>query len=245
MTNFELINIGFSRDDGVSLFKEVTVDLSGCRLIAILADTEDTAHSLLRVIAGFLSPHEGQVLFTGKSFYGRSEEERSMIMRRNSYVFYAGGLISNLSVLENIMLPLDFRRHLLSFEEKMEKIEKLISYFNLAPGIINRRPSQLSRTELKLINFVRGYVIEPEAIMIESPYSRLNKNYEMLIENIILESAFKKDIVHLFSQDFESDLTSKSDMILAINDGKVSIFSKNAGSFDDFNFTEFFEKKRV
>jgi ABC-type transporter Mla maintaining outer membrane lipid asymmetry ATPase subunit MlaF len=244
MTNIELVNIGFNRD-GVSLFKEVTVDLTGSRIIAIVADTEDNAHSLLRIIAGFLSPDSGDVMFAGKSFYESNEEARSMIMRRNSYVFYAGGLVSNLSVLENIMLPLDFRRHLLSDEEKMEKVKSLVSYFELAPEIINKRPSQLSRTELKLINFVRGYVIEPEIIMIESPYSRLNKNYEMLIENIILESAFKKDIVHLFSQGFESDLLNKSDMILAINEGKVSIFSKAAGSHDEFNFTEFYENKRV
>jgi len=245
MTKIELINIGLNHSDGISLLQGVSVDMTGCRLIAILADTEDTAHSLLRVIAGFLSPDTGDVMFSGKNFYADNEEDRSAIMRRNSYVFYAGGLISNLSVLENIMLPLDFRRHLLSYEEKMEKVEKLVSYFKLAPEIINKRPSQLSRTELKLINFVRGYAIEPEAIMIESPYSRLNKNYEMLIENIILESAFKKDIVHLFSQDFESDLIYKADMILAINEKKVSIFSKSAESFDEFNFTEFFENKRV
>lgn len=244
MTNFELKNITHSRD-GITLFKDVTMDLSGSKLIAILADSEDTAHSLLRIIAGFLMPDSGEVFVDGKDFHLLSEEERSLIMRKNSYVFYSGGLVSNLSVLENILLPLDFRLHQLSEDEKMEKIKKLVDYFEQPPEIINKRPSQLSRTELKLINFIRGYVIEPEMILIETPYSRMNKNYEMLIENIILESAFKKDIVHLFSQDFESDLTSKSDMILAINDGKVSIFSKNAGSFDDFNFTEFFEKKRV
>lgn len=244
MTNIELSDIGFSRD-GVSLFKEVTVDLSGSGIIAIVADTEDTAHSLLRMIAGFQSPDSGDVMFGGKKFYESSEETRSMIMRKNSYVFYAGGLVSNLSVLENIMLPLDFRRHLLSEEEKMEKIKNLVSYFELAPEIVNKRPSQLSRTELKLINFVRGYVIEPEVIMIESPFSRVNKNYEMLIENIILESAFKKDIIHLFSQGFESDLIDKSDMILAIKESRVTIFSKAAGTHDEFNFTEFFENKRV
>ncbi|MBK7866253.1 MAG: ATP-binding cassette domain-containing protein [Ignavibacteriales bacterium] len=244
MIDIELINLSFRRD-GVTLFEDVTVDLTGSKLIAILADTEDTAHTLLRSIAGFLCPDTGEVLIGGKSFYAGNEEERSMIMRRNSYVFYAGGLISNLSVLENIMLPLDFRRHQLTNDEKMEKITKLVSYFELDPEIIDKRPSQLSRPELKIINFVRAYVIEPEAIMIESPFSRLNKNYEMLIENIILESAFKKDIVHLFSQGFESDLIDKSDTIFAMNEGKVSIFSKAAGSYDEFNFTDFFENKRV
>jgi len=67
----------------------------------------------------------------------------------------------------------------------------------------------------------------------------------MLIENIILESAFKKDIIHLFSQGFESDLIDKSDMILAIKESRVTIFSKAAGTHDEFNFTEFFENKRV
>lgn len=244
MINIELKNIRL-RSDGATLFEDVTIDLTGSKLIAIIADNEDTAHSLLRIIAGLLSPDSGEVMIAGKSFYAESEEERSMIRRKNSYVFDAGGLVSNLSVLENIMLPLDFRRHQLTIEEKMKKITDLISYFELDPEIINKRPSQLSRPESKLINFIRGYAIEPEVIMIESPYSRLNKNYEMLIENIILESAFKKDIIHLFSQGFESDLIDKSDMILAIYEGKASIFSKTAGSYDEFNFTDFFEKKRV
>jgi hypothetical protein len=69
----------------------------------------------------------------------------------------------------------------------------------------------------------------------------MNKHYEMLIENIILDYSFKKDIVHFFSQSIDSTLVNFAEKIIAVRKSKPFFFDTAKDSTNKFRYHNIFD----
>ncbi len=220
----------------------LTADLTGMRLIGIVAEPEEPAVTLLRILAGLQQPLQGQVCYNGKDIYQASEEERSKLIRLNSYVFDTGGLISNLSVIENLSLPYDFVKRNQSEDDKLAGMLTLVKMFNLDDDVLQRRPSMLTKSVVKLVNYIRAFLIDPDVTFIELPFTKMNKANEQTLEELILKRAFELKKTHIFATQRNSKLVSKADAIIAIKKGEASFFKNSDGENIRFDYDVFFER---
>lgn len=244
MISLKLENVTCTRE-GQTIVSSFSADLTGSKLTAILSDSEESAVAFLRLVAGLQKPPVGNLIYNGENFYEKSPEDQSKILRHNSYIFDSGGVVSNLSVSENILLPFDFINHSVPEKEKLAKVEELLKFFELDSELLQKRPSMLTKGEIKLINYIRAYLISPEVVFIESPFARMMKQTAGLIEKIIVETAFEKGIPHFFSKNNNSSLVEKADTIILIKKGEATLHKRDVDFTDKFDYPKFYDQKEI
>ena len=112
---------------------------------------------LLRVAAGLEPPASGTV-------------KLSTPLR--AFIFQSGGLISNTSVIDNLLLPLFYRGQ--SKAQALPKVEAALEYFGL-DAVAKDRPGSLVNESRRLVQYARAMALEARLIFIEEPFASLSR----------------------------------------------------------------------
>ncbi|MCB5277932.1 MAG: hypothetical protein PHN71_03525 [Candidatus Cloacimonetes bacterium] len=100
------------------------------------------------------------------------------------YVFDEGIMLSNLSLYENLMLPIRWLHPDMDDDEINTKIKALMTLFGLNLDL-SFRPVRYRAGDLKLLSFVRCLLIEPKVLLIDDPYYILNKRERSVLYRVL------------------------------------------------------------
>ena len=154
--------------------------LGKCALI--LGPSGSGKSVLLKVAAGILPPDQGDVYIQGINPAQASDKKLRDLRNKNGFVFQDGALWANMSIYENLALPLQFHKRNLTEREISSKIESALENVNLGETL-GRRPSELSIGEQKVISFIRALMLEPEIVFMDEP--------TISVDSIIVEKMLK------------------------------------------------------
>ncbi|MCE5194365.1 MAG: ATP-binding cassette domain-containing protein [Nitrospiraceae bacterium] len=192
-------------------------------ICAVVTETGFDKSLLLQLLTGFVKPDSGKIYILGKDLSIISDNELNEVRQMMGVVFENGGLISNLKVGENIMLPVSYHSpesHLYS-EQKMMKLLEQAGY----DEEITILPGPLPLYKKRLAGLVRAMLTEPELIIYDSIFDGLSQNVREKVHNLVSSFHFEKEgRASLF---LASDKTSLRD----ISPSKIHIL-KN-GRFDE------------
>ncbi len=155
------------------VLKGIDFELNEGEFVAIVGESGSGKSTLLYILAGIDSPSEGSVTLLGKRLDGLKDEELAAMRRKDfSFVYQFDNLVPNLTVYENITLPLmlDKRKE----EEYKDDVEAVVKYL----GIDNRLksfPRQLSGGEQQRVAIARALVTSPKVIFLDEPTGSLDK----------------------------------------------------------------------
>lgn len=159
-------------------FHSVSLELTEGAVAKIITHSDYDAKVLLDSIVSVREPIHGQVFLFNKSIYSIPRKERMKIFKKIGVVWRNGGGISNLTVWENITLPLSYH-----MRTKPEEGEELVAGIFRHPGrdsaalseIMDKYPGALPFHEKKLMGVVRAMILKPEFILYDSLFDGLNK----------------------------------------------------------------------
>lgn len=159
---------------GISRFQGADMAFEQKRGYRIVSNKELNAVYFIKAIAGILPHHErqGTIRFRDMDIYGCCENELKEIKREMVYIFREGTLIANLTVKENLLLPVQHLYPEKNISYVMDRVHHHLRYFGLA-NILDRRPAQLSYAAKKKISFVRTALLEPKLILMDKPMFNL------------------------------------------------------------------------
>lgn len=142
----------------------------------IIACSNEDKEGFVDALTGRAKPASGQILIFGKDIYSISEPEYIKLFRKIAFVPEHGGLISNLKVWENIVLPALYHRvaGLDELQKQAERIFGALGFEGKALKVLmGRLPGPLSSYEKKIISLVRAMLMEPEIIIYDSLFDGL------------------------------------------------------------------------
>lgn len=204
------------------------------KTFCLLGSDELQLTAILKILGGIEKPYSGSVFIDNDDIYSNAVKDGFNIRSKLSYVFSSGGLLSNLSIKENLLLPLNFFYPSMLSEEKNNKIIHWLNEFNISKEILEMRPANIPLRISKLILFVRAYLTSPKIIIYDEPFLNLNYKEREIVKNRIL--GFKKDegITQIIKSNSDNYLIKNSDTVLIIDEGKIiesgSLeFIKNSG----------------
>jgi len=193
-------------------FLDVSFELSD-GITAIFAPSGSGKSLTLSIIAGLVTPDEGQIVINDKVFF--DSESRINLppqKRKVGYLFQNYALFPHFTVYENIAFPLRNRDR--------KRIEKLIKLFHL-DGLEDRKPDTLSGGQKQRVALARALVYEPEILLLDEPFSALDRNLkETLYEEILKVREFFSIPVVLVSHDID-EVLSLSDRLVVYKKGKM------------------------
>ena len=184
--------------------------------VAIIGKSGSGKSTLLHMVGGLDTPTEGEVIVSGRSLNGLTKEELAIFRRRKvGFIFQNYNLVPDLTIYENIVLPieLDGKRIDYGFVEELLDVLKLTEKREAFPG-------NLSGGQQQRAAIARAVASKPAIILADEPTGNLDTASGHDVLGLLKAAAkqFQQTIV-LITHD--QDIAQLADRIVCIEDGKI------------------------
>ena len=201
----------------VEVLKNLNFSVKKGELIALTGPSGSGKSTLLHLIALMEKPTSGKIFFFNKNINDLSKNEINKIRKyKISLIFQNNNLISDLNVIENVMLPLLIRNE--NYKKSYEKSKKILSLVNLSDRL-NFFPSDLSGGEQQRVAIARSLIAETDLILADEPTGNLDFKTSKEIFNFFLKLKKMKKTI-LFAT-HNRELANKADYKLSILNGNI------------------------
>ena len=201
----------------IEVLKNLNFSIKKGDLIALTGPSGSGKSTLLHLIALLDKPSSGSIFFLEKNINNFDKKEINKVRKHNiSIIFQNNNLISDLNVIENVMLPLLIRNE--NRQKCYEKSKKILSLVNLS----NRWdffPRDLSGGEQQRVAIARSLIAETDLILADEPTGNLDFKTSVEIFNYFLKLKKMKKTI-LFAT-HNRELANKADYKLSIFNGNI------------------------
>ena len=140
---------------------------------------------MLKCLLGLHNPDAGEIIYDGVSNLEMTESEKTLLRRQMGMVFQGSALFDSMSVIENVMFPLDMLTDY-NEEEIRDKAKKAIERVELTKAI-EKLPSEISGGMQKRVAIARAIVMNPKYLFCDEPNSGLDPKTAIVIDKLIQE----------------------------------------------------------
>lgn len=154
----------------LTILHDISFALDARQSVSIVGSSGSGKSTLLSILAGLDTPSSGTVRLAGHDLFALDEDARAAVRgRQMGFVFQNFQLLSHLSALENVMLPLE----LLGRGDARLRAESMLARVGLAQRL-GHRPRLLSGGEQQRVALARAFVVEPAILMADEPTGSLD-----------------------------------------------------------------------
>jgi sulfate transport system ATP-binding protein len=146
--------------------EDVTIEVAGGSLTALLGPSGSGKSTLLRVIAGLERPEEGRVRFGVRDVTPVPPQKRNV-----GFCFQHYAAFTHMTVRQNVAFGLKVRKR--PKAETRDRVEELLSLVQL-DGLGDRYPSQLSGGQRQRMALARALAVDPEVLLLDEPFGALD-----------------------------------------------------------------------
>jgi|TARA_B100000315_G_scaffold84599_1_gene77520 phospholipid/cholesterol/gamma-HCH transport system ATP-binding protein len=184
-------NVAFSFN-GRTLFDRLNLDIFQREFFLLVGKSGSGLTTFLRLLSGLIKPTEGRVEVFNVDIHNSSQHQLMKVRQRIGFVFQHSALLNNMTLLENVALPL--RYHMNIKEKDCYDIAREKLRFTGIEEYKNELPAQLSEECLKRGGLARALALEPELIFCDELTSGLGKYHSNCIFNLIEKLTEEKGI---------------------------------------------------
>jgi phospholipid/cholesterol/gamma-HCH transport system ATP-binding protein len=148
--------------------REISLAFREGRSTVIMGPSGCGKSTLLKAAAGLIPPDAGRVLWKGQDMFQLSDKALLAVRRQNSFVFQDAALWENLSLQDNLALPLRVHHPEMPVSEVNRKVIRSLERAGLEDSAAER-PASLSGGERKIASFLRALITEPTLVFLDEP----------------------------------------------------------------------------
>jgi putative spermidine/putrescine transport system ATP-binding protein len=189
------------------------LDVADGEFICLLGPSGCGKSTALRMIAGFETPDEGDILIAGASMLDVPPNRRA-----TSMVFQSHALWSHMTVGGNITFGLKLRR--LPRSVVAEKMTSALELVGLS-GLERRYPAQLSGGQQQRVALARSLVLEPRILLLDEPFSSLDAHLRIRLRDELKAIQRRLGLTTIFVTHDQEEAMSLADRIVVMNRGAV------------------------
>ena len=208
----DLKNISVSFD-GQPILKDLNLYIRDGEFITLLGPSGCGKTTTLRIIAGFLEPDNGEVIFEGKVINGVPAHKRQV-----NTIFQRYALFPHLNVFDNIAFGLKQQKK--SKEEIRATVEEMLTLVNLK-GFEKRNINSLSGGQQQRVAIARALAVKPRVLLLDEPLGaldlKLRKDMQVELKNI----QQRLGITFIYVTHDQEEALSMSDTIVVMNQGYI------------------------
>ena len=201
-----------------TVLKGVDLTLGTGEFVAIVGKSGSGKSTLLNMITGIDHPTSGEVIINGMNIYTLTESQRSLWRGRNlGIVFQFFQLLPMLSLLENVMLPMDYA-NLYDFDERPKRALKLLAMVGLEE-MAYKLPIAVSTGQQQSAAIARALATDPPLIVADEPTGNLDSRSAENVINLFDQLAAEGKTIAMVTHD--PSLTERTSRTIVISDGEL------------------------
>jgi len=192
---------------------DVSLEINPGELFFLLGPSGCGKTTLLRMIAGFIEPTAGTILFNGRDVTADPPNKRNCGM-----VFQSYALWPHMTVEANVLFGLDVRR--VPAEEKRRRAREALAAVRMEE-YATRRPTQLSGGQQQRVALARAMVIRPDVLLLDEPLSNLDARLRLELRSEIRRICKASEITTIYVTHDQKEALSMSDRAAIIDHGRI------------------------
>jgi len=178
----------------IEVLKNLNLEMEAGETLAILGQSGSGKSTLLTLLAGLDSPSSGSIVLNEQDMHELDEEALSKFRAKNiGIIFQQFHLMSHLTALENVSLPLD----LFKDGDAGEKAREALEHVGLGKRL-DHFPHQLSGGECQRVAIARAMVVRPSILLADEPTGNLDSTTGEHVSNMIFDLVEKHNMTLLF-----------------------------------------------
>ena len=206
---------------------------------------------LMKCLVGLLRPTEGTVIYDGRDLLQMNKQERAALRREMGMIFQSAALFDSLSVLENVMFPLDMFSND-SVKERMRRARFCLDHVNLLDAE-RKYPGELSGGMQKRVAIARAIALNPRYLFCDEPNSGLDPKTSLVIDALISDITREFNTTTIINTHDMNSVMGIGEHIIYIDQGinawegtNKEVATSNCESLTDFVFaSELLKKART
>lgn len=208
----ELKNISVSFDNE-QVLKDLNLSITDKEFITFLGPSGCGKTTTLRIIAGFVEPDSGDVLFDGKKINGVPAYKRQV-----NTIFQRYALFPHLNVYENVAFGLRLKK--MKENEVDEKVKEMLSLVNLS-GLEKRKIDTLSGGQQQRVAIARAIANNPKVLLLDEPLAALDLKLRKDMQTELKKIQQQLGITFIFVTHDQEEALSMSDRVVVMDNGKI------------------------
>ncbi|NYZ15494.1 ABC transporter ATP-binding protein [Azospirillum sp. RWY-5-1] len=212
------------RYGGSTAVDDVTLDIRGGELVALLGPSGCGKTTLLRIIAGFIAQTRGRVLVGGEAIDDQPPNKRAV-----GIVFQNYALFPHMTVAENVAYGLAARgadRRTQAAES--ERMLELVQLGHLA----GRYPKQLSGGQQQRVALARALAVKPAILLLDEPFAALDKNLRLDMQIEVKRIQRMAGTTTILVTHDQEEALSMADRVAVLSQGRLEQFAPPTEVYD-------------
>ena len=174
---------------------------------------------LLKCIVGLLTPDEGSITYDGRDTMSMSKNERLLMRQEIGMLFQNAALFDSMSVLENVMFPLDMFSSM-TYNERLQRARACLDRVNLGAAQ-DKSPEELSGGMQKRAAIARAIAMKPKYLFCDEPNSGLDPQTSLIIDKLIHDITEEFGITTIVNTHDMNSVMNIGDNILFLANGEL------------------------
>jgi len=206
------------KDNLNKVLDNITFEIKKGEFVSLMGESGSGKSTLLYLIGGLDKPTNGEVFINEKDINKLKEKQIAKLRRKDiGFVFQFYNLVQNLTVEENIMLPviMDGKREK-DYKERLDKILKII-------GLEEKRhslPNQLSGGQQQRVSIARAIILSPSIILADEPIGNLDSKSGKEVMKLF-KTINKEEGITILQVTHSEEAAKYGNRIIRLKDGKI------------------------
>ena len=206
--------------EGQDVLKGINATFDNGKTNLIIGKSGAGKTVLLKCIVGLLIPEKGTITYDGRNIMSLDKEEKLLMRQEMGMLFQNAALFDSMSVLENVMFPLDMFSSL-TYNERLKRARTCLERVNLLEAQ-DKSPEELSGGMQKRAAIARAIAMKPKYLFCDEPNSGLDPQTSLIIDELIHGITEEYGITTIVNTHDMNSVMNIGDHILFLSDGELS-----------------------
>lgn len=211
-------------DEKIVAINNVSLNFIKGEICCLLGTSGSGKSTLLNLISGLEKPTKGEIIIHKKHIERMNEDQLAKFRQEYiGFVFQSYNLLGTLTALENVTLPLIFKK--VPVKERKERAMEMLKAVGLEDRA-NHKPSQMSGGQQQRVSIARALAKNPKLLLCDEPTGALDYNTGKSILKLLQDTCRKMGMTVIVIT-HNSAIAPMADRIIHIKNGKVSSMEQN------------------
>lgn len=235
--------------DGTVVLDHISTEMQDGKVNMIIGQSGSGKTVLMKSLIGLHPIDSGRIEYDGRNLPDMKEKEVRLLRREVGMLFQGAALFDSMSVLENVMFPLEVFSDM-SEEEMAERARFCLQRVNIAERAFTLMPSEISGGMQKRVAIARAISMNPKYLFCDEPNSGLDPKTSLVIDQLIHELTEEYGMCTVINSHDMNSIMEIGDHIVFLKNGKkewegsrFDIFHAENEALEDFVFASDLFKK--
>ena len=199
---------------------QLDLQITAGQFVALVGPSRSGKSLAIELAAGLLPPQSGKVMVLGQDWSAVEEAGKGSVRLRVGAVLQQPGLLSNMTLFNNVLLPLRYHRGAMPDRQREQVVMAQLERLGLA-SLRDRFPAELNQGEIRRGAIARSLMLDPDVLLLDDPVAGLDADMVLVLKQYVEARRQQQPLTVLAALRSFSPFIEGADRLVVLQDGRV------------------------